>query len=96
MSDEVADPGSRGNQEKMAIDDRLCQMNSAGTAGSGRAASRTRGSAYRVTGHQNSLRLLDGCPPSKRALQTVVLGEALKGDVDRALRIHAALAAWPT
>ena len=40
-----------------------------------------------VAGHQDALRLLDHRPASECALQVVVLGEALQGDVDRALQL---------
>ena len=41
----------------------------------------------RVAGHQDPLRLLDQGPPAERALQRLVLGEALERDVDRALQL---------
>ena len=41
----------------------------------------------RVAGHEDPFRLLDRCPAPERALQAVVLGEALQGDVDRALQL---------
>jgi len=41
----------------------------------------------RVARHQDALRLLDQRPPPERSLQVVVLGEALEGDIDRALQL---------
>ena len=41
----------------------------------------------RVAGHQDPLRLLDQRPTPERALQALVLGEALERDVDRALQL---------
>ena len=40
-----------------------------------------------MAGHQDPLRLLDRRPAPERALQAVVLGEPLQGDVDRALQL---------
>ncbi len=39
-----------------------------------------------AAGHQDAFCLLDQRSPSECALQAVVLGEALKGDLDRALQ----------
>jgi hypothetical protein len=41
-----------------------------------------------VARHQDALRLLDQGSPPECSLQVVVLGEALEGDVDRALQLE--------
>ena len=41
----------------------------------------------RVAGHQDALGLLDRGAAPERALQVLVLGEALQRDVDRALQL---------
>jgi hypothetical protein len=44
----------------------------------------------RMAGHQDALCLLDQRATAERALQAVVLGEPLQGDVDRALQLFGA------
>src|SRR6478672_2701835 len=41
----------------------------------------------RMAGHEDALRLLDHRAPAERSLKALVLGEALKCDVDRALEL---------
>jgi hypothetical protein len=43
--------------------------------------------ADRVAGHENALRLFDQRAAVRRRLAGLILGEALKGDVDRALEL---------
>ena len=76
-------------QEQMAIDDRLRDVRDLVPAAL-RVLAQYRErpvGIHSVTGHHDPLRLLDHRPAAERALQALVLREALQGDVDRALQI---------
>jgi hypothetical protein len=73
----------------MAVDDRLCDVHHLVAVVLGVVAQHLERSipVDCVPCHQDPLGLLDQSAASERSLQAVVLGEALKRDVDRALKL---------
>ena len=73
----------------MALDDRRGHVAELAAVGLGVVAQPLEGrvGVDRVARHQDPLRLLDQRAPPERSLQALVLGEALEGDVDRALQL---------
>ena len=79
----------RRQQQEVAVDDRLGDVDELAAVVLRVVAQHLERSVGidGVAGHQDPLRLLDRRATPERALQAVVLGEALQGDVDRALQL---------
>src|SRR5471032_2326332 len=76
-------------KENVALDDRLGDIDELASVGLRVTSQQFEGlvRGNRVASHEDALGLLDRRPPPESALQALVFGEPLQGDVDRALEL---------